>query len=304
MNPGQTLSPSEGCRHAILTDYSILSLTGQDVVSFLQGQLCGDIGMIAEGGSLVTAATTAKGRVIAMLRVLRTATGCEIVLPASLAEKIAGRLAMYKLRARVQIDGPLEDGLVIGLWGTNARGVASQIERGSKECTGALTVPGIEDTALVSGFDRSGSMRSELDKLSRLDSTESWNLAETRAGIPEIDDTTSESFIPQMINLDLLGGVSFTKGCYVGQEVVARAHHLGRIKRRSRLFVAGSDDAPEIGRSVYSHGRSVGTVVRVAGHADGFCILALTPSGDGFTLGSKGGSVMEEIALPYALPEE
>jgi folate-binding protein YgfZ len=123
------------------------------------------------------------------------------------------------------------------------------------------------------------------------------------AGLPEVYAVTAGRFVPQMLNLDLLGGISFTKGCYVGQEVVARAHHLGRIKRRMRLFTAPGG-AAQPGDPVYRDARAAGHVVRVAPlDSQRDLLLAAVASGTGPLCLAEDGTALDERPLPYAIPE-
>lgn len=292
------------CRFAILQGYTGLPVTGEDATSFLQGQLCGDVAALTIGESMLTAAPNPRGRVIAIVRLLRSPQGYDLVLPTYLAEPLAQRLRMYVLRAKVSIGDPSGAGRVLGLWGEGATQAADELSAGRKQAIGLLNVAGTGDTLLAHPDHDASDFVERIDAHFTRATAEEWHLAETRAGIPEIGPDTSEAFIPQMLNLDLLGGVSFTKGCYVGQEVIARAFHLGRVKRRSRLFHVGTDTAPTAGQSVYSAGRPVGTVARVATDGDGYAILAVTPSEDLLTLAADSGPGLHELSLPYRLPEE
>ena len=124
-------------------------------------------------------------------------------------------------------------------------------------------------------------------------------------GEPEVYPATSEEWVPQMLNLDLLGGVSFSKGCYTGQEIVARTHHLGRIKRRLFRYHLTCDDLPAVGSGLLRGETRVGEVVRVArsaGRAELLGVVSLDASGAGLVT-EQGRATCTPEPLPYEVPE-
>jgi folate-binding protein YgfZ len=135
------------------------------------------------------------------------------------------------------------------------------------------------------------------------------DLAEIRAGVPQVYAATSERFVAQMLNLDLLGAIAFDKGCYTGQEVIARAHYRGRVKRRLQRWRAHAEVAPKPGDTVQAADGRALTVVRVAPTDGAFELLAVGPfataadAGADTTPGNPAGLVVEgPLPLPYALP--
>lgn len=277
---------------AHLPDYVCLEISGDDALSFLQGQLSSDLAAPEAGRGQLSSLSTAKGRVLAMPRLLRTDTSFRLVLPAELSDAFATHLRRFIMRARVTIM-PVA-ARIYGLSTTDpgpARTGVSVIAL--PDPAGALWM------AIDQDLDNPAPQGADWQALSR----EEWDRREIAAGIPEIFEATRERFVAQMINLDLLGGVSFTKGCYVGQEIIARAHHLGRIKRRMGLFRCAPTDAPP-GGAVYADGRQVGTVVRSAGDGkDGQLLLAAVPSGAGSCTLGDGGPALHPLPLPYPVPE-
>ncbi len=286
-------------RYAELEDHVILRVTGEDAGIFLQGQLCGDVETLPVGEAMVTAATNAKGRVIAIVRVLRSSDHFDLVVAASLGPQLARRLQMYVLRAKVTIEGPDEAGIVFAAWSTESDQGTEQLRSVAAAGPGIFLLPGA--TTLLPGKDALAVLSAAGDVAVEPGSMADWNIHETLAGIPETDSRTSESFIPQMLNLDLIGGVSFEKGCYVGQEVIARAHHLGRVKRRSRLFCIAGPCRPVPGQSIFMDGRAAGKLARVAQTDDTCVVLAVTAGEDGLYLDADGSAQMKPHELPYAL---
>lgn len=305
MNNNLSSKSDESRKHVTLNQYSVLSLRGDDTVNFLQGQVCGDMEELAPGQSRITAVTNPRGRVIAVVRVLRRPDGCDLVLPSELAGTLAQRLKMYVLRARVEIEVRGDGVTITAVWGTGqAELPLSATDPGDTQAA-ILQLPG-EALLLISDMD-SGETSSkrgrQLIDLSVAATVADWEADEVISGMPEISVATSESFLPQMLNLDLLDGVSYNKGCYVGQEVIARAHHLGKVKRRSRLFHLHAGDTPVDGQSIMQGDRAVGKVVRVARGDDGFFVLAVTPTSENLTLDGGDAPALEERPLPYRLPD-
>ena len=258
-----------------------LAATGADAEKFLQAQLSSDLGGLASGGGQLSAWHDAKGRVLAMLRVLAWNEGYLLVLPASLAASIMKRMSLFVLRARVELRfGPAVYGLRpsdAGDWLT-AAGLApagARRDEAAGSRLAAMPMPA-EVGWLVAG--EADPLLGPPDAAAAVE----WQLAELAAGIPEIYPETSGEFVAQMLNLDRLGALSFTKGCYPGQEIIARAHHLGRVKRRARLFTAVSPP-PAPGTPLAGAG---GAVVRAHASADGCLLMAVVSeeTGDSFAL--------------------
>lgn len=260
-----------------------LAVTGADARSFLQGQLSSDLTEVTAVCGQLSAWHDAKGRVLAVLRVLPWDDGFLLVMPAALRETVGKRMRMYVLRARVQLqDGPPIHGLA---GETGHEWLAGRGFDVADAPLGAAVADGVAVLRLpgVAGWLVAGELLDD-DAGDDPHAVASWELAEIQAGIPEVYPRTSGQFVAQMLNLDQVGAVSFTKGCYPGQEIVARAHHLGRVKRRARLLrAAGAPPAP--GESL---AESAGTVVRAAVAADHCLVMAI---------------VAEDAAGPFALAD-
>lgn len=197
--------------------YKVISVSGTDAVDFLQGQLTQDVAQLPERGYLLSAWCNPKGRVFVTIRLFRLNDAIGLAVPENIAEAVSKRLAMYRLRSKVEI-AVLDD-------------------------VSPTTEPG--ESGLAPLID---------------------------AGIPTIDETNSEMFTPHMLNLDKLDAISFSKGCYMGQEVVARTENLGRSKRRMMRYQA-SGDGVQVGDKLADGDRNVGEVVNVSGRD----VLAVTP---------------------------
>ena len=256
--------------------YKLIRVSGSDAGEFLQGQLTQDMQRLAQTGSLPAAWCNPKGRVVSLLRILMIDGGYGLVLPASLAESVCERLAVYRLRADVSLDVADSDWTCLVI---NKDGDLDELDklelrpvREMNACRighGLIAVNvGIEEACVeLMGFT------SDLEKAGFTDSAPAENLraAKIRAGIPVITELHSEKFTPHMLNLDLLGAISFDKGCYTGQEVVARTQNLGSSKRRLMRYRTDGDVA--VGDKLSDGDKDVGEIINASGHD----LLAVTP---------------------------
>lgn len=250
--------------------YAAIAVAGRDARAFLQGQLTADLDEMVPGHGQLAAWLDAKGRAIALLRVVPCPDDFLLMLPASQAETVMRRLRLYVLRAAVAVApaGPVT--LLTGEAGRARLESMGLLPDDTPWATAlapagvALRPPG-EPHWMLAGGAANG-----------VGHAEDWELTEVRAGLPEVYSQTAAAFIPQMLNLERLGAVSFTKGCYPGQEIVARAHHLGQVKRRMRLFRAPGDPPPP-GTSLASG--PGGSVVRSARADEGCLLLAVVSEG-------------------------
>jgi len=256
---------------------------GPDAARFLQGQVSAEVEKLGNGSSTLAGLHNPQGRVIALLALGRTSSEeFAAVLPRELIEPVAMRLRKYVLRAKVSIE---QDSSRRAIGTTAAVAEGPSIAWGDRRIVVA-DAPADIGTAIT---------------------REQWERLDVVAGIPQIYAVTSESFVAQMLNLDLLGAIAFDKGCYTGQEVIARAHYRGRVKRRlQRWFHSGSGLAP--GAAARSPDGRPLTVVRVApGPFGGQEILAVGP----FVIDPAAPAevepgaapIVEPRPLPYALPE-
>jgi hypothetical protein len=193
---------------------SVAHFSGPDTGAFLQAQLSADIAALTDGQSTFAAYCSPRGQVFGLLLVGRQAEGYFLVGSAQLLPSILQRLRIYVLRAKVEIEH-LDEVKVCGLTATGPGGPA-----------GVLLAPESVPLqyAVVSENTVSGP------------AGEDWRIAELSHGVAWLDSNTTEKFIPQMLNYDQIGAVSFSKGCYPGQEIVARAHYLGKVKRKALVL--------------------------------------------------------------------
>lgn len=222
-----------------LNHFTALRVSGEDRVDFLQGQLTQDVGKITPSQAAPAAWCNRQGRVLCLMVAVNWQGTIFLILPAEMAETCVDGLQRYILRAKVRIErwdqGPGSKGGTPSLPGVFGCAGIEELGAETWACKGdeaycAVRMPGTRDRTLLLGEppthlkDASGS-RWDL---------EDWRLADVEAELPWIGQKTSGKFLAHSLNLDLSGAVSFTKGCYVGQEIIARMEHRGRPKRRVR----------------------------------------------------------------------
>ena len=294
---------------ALLPFLGVLRFYGEDAARFLQGQVTHDTQLLADGRTLLAACNTPQGRVIALPRLKQTEDAVYALLPADLLEHVASRLRRFVLRAKVDVQ--IAADLQVAWVGGHPFSETLAVE--SYDATRTLSaIPQAGATEVVS-FDYGASRQvvaapgaalraitglSLSKTLPRIE--EEWWAADIAAGLPQVFLASSEQFVPQMLNLDLLDGISFTKGCYTGQEIVARTQHLGRIKRRTFRYrlAAGAPLAPLAG--LHLEGSKVAEVLMSAPRGDAVELLAVTAlDARDRTLVTEDGREAVPVVLPY-----
>ena len=284
-----------------LPDNALIAITGDDAATFLQGQLTNDVLALAPGQAQWTGWCSPKGRLIASLLLARRADGYLAMLPAELAPAIAKRLSMYVLRSKVKIADVSAGHVRLGVAGAGAADAVKALAGGER-----LVLPIGTDLYVVIAATNDPALEA-LRKATRPAPANDWTLALIRAGIPTVVAATQDEFVPQMANFDLIGGVSFRKGCYTGQEIVARTQYRGILKKRMALaHVEGATPTP--GQSVYSPtfgDQTAGVVVNAAAAPEGgydFLVVAQLESlrEGSLRLGSPEGAPITIRSQPAA----
>jgi folate-binding protein YgfZ len=264
---------------ADLAGYGCIRVTGEDAAGFLQGQLSNDVTAVPVGEGQLSSFNDPKGRVLALPRLIRTPDGFDALLPRALCDATARRLAMFVLRSRVSVR-PLADARVLAASGETAA------DRLAAAGVPAIRLPGDSGLCMWAETGDAQVAPQEVEPLG----ADQLALAEIMAGIPEIYPETAGLFVAQMLDLDRLGAVSYEKGCYVGQEVIARAHHLGRVKRHMARFESTGGCGP--GDPVLLDGRKVGVVVRRAPGAGTRPALAVMKDGVSGEMSAGAGRLL------------
>jgi folate-binding protein YgfZ len=294
--------PQSGRLHHL----GVLRFTGPDSLSFLQGQVSNDTRRLTEGDPVLAAYSSPQGRVLTVMHLLPHSSGVAAILPRELVPPTLERLRKFVLRAKVQMEDASELLCVSGQHGTggldSARLAVPPADKGyvEQDGIGVARVSRESDRYWVIGaadeLAKHG-LTGDAVPLERIE--HDWRLADIRAGLPQIYLATGETFVAQMLNLDLLNGISFSKGCYTGQEIIARTQHLGRIKRRLYRLQLPSGDW-RIGRPVHLSDGRAGRLVEVAGSGDGFEALAVLNVEPGHS--GDGESAVDAAIAAVGLP--
>ncbi|KJJ63171.1 folate-binding protein [Pseudomonas sp. Choline-3u-10] len=299
----------------VLSHEGILAVRGADASKFLQGQLTCNLNYLDDQHSSLGARCTPKGRMQSSFRIVPEGDGYLLAMDRELVQPQLADLAKFAAFSKSKLYDESAEWVRFGLSGGDGALVSLGLDLPQ---TADVTVVGHGLIAVRLNDGRSelwthakdaGTTQLRLAAQLPEASLDRWQLAQIRAGIGQVVAATRELFIPQMINLQALGGVSFKKGCYTGQEIVARMQYLGKLKRRlHRLAAQNHDvDVPAPGLEVYSpvHGSSVGEVV-MAASAEGALELLAVLQEDAATdgrlfLGSPDGPPLTLLQLPYTL---
>lgn len=305
---------------APVTDQGLIAFTGEESASFLHNQLTNDVERLGQDEVRLAAYCSPKGRIMASFLMWRNDDSVFLQLPRAIQAPIQKRLQMFVLRSKTKPADVTDNYVALGLGGGLAEAVLqtwfdvlpdrpySRIDHplgtllrvadafGAPRYlwlttaeTATMAAPVLADRLIVGG-------------------NETWRLADIHAGVAQIGPGTQEQFVPQMVNLELLGGVNFKKGCYPGQEIVARSQYLGKLKRRTALAsIADASVVP--GGEVFSPadpeqpcGMVVNTARNGAGGVDALVEMKLEAleAGD-VRFGSASGPALQFKPLPYAL---
>ncbi len=265
--------------HNIITSLShlgILEVSGDDAVTFLQGQVTNDVNKLDGSNSQYAGYCTPKGRLLALFLAFAHSDHLHLQMPLSILEPIMKRLKMYVMRSKVVITDKSADILCFGIAGPDAESALVKIFKEAPtsplklitlENATILRLPG--ETPRYEVFTNQANAEFIWQALSETFThvgKSVWDYLEIEAGIPEIVPATQEAFVPQMINLDSLDGINFKKGCYTGQEIVARTHYLGKVKRRTQLANINTEEMPQAGDAIQldGHEEAIGQIVRAA----------------------------------------
>ena len=303
--------------HTIIADLShnaLVGVSGDEATDFLHAQFTNDVEALLEGAAQWNGWCSAKGRLLATFLLMKRADGYLILLPAEIAAAFTKRLGMFVLRSKVKIRDAGAERVRIGFAGKSA-GVIVARHFGhtpdplrSVDREGATVVALDADRFVVLAAPETAPATWEaLAGNATPAGAAAWEWTAIHAGIPIIQPATQEAFVPQMANFELVGGVSFKKGCYPGQEIVARTQYRGILKKRMALAHVDAP-APAAGTNVYSAAfgeQSAGEVVNAAPAPDGGADMLVVAqveslrSGD-VRLGSPDGAKLEIRRHPAA----
>ncbi|WP_205743061.1 YgfZ/GcvT domain-containing protein [Halioglobus maricola] len=303
--------------YALLEQETLLHINGPDTLTFLQGQTTCDSSVITADQAAAGAYCTPKGRMV-----------CDFVLGqlgpehyalrlrSSVAPATVSTLGKYIVFSKADINSERKDWQVVALWGS---GVASALAALGMTPPGERYQASSDDGYVLIQLDEAGNffeawidMEQHADHFEALQdaleesSADTWNSLQICAGLGRVEGATSEDFLPQDLNYDITGHVNFTKGCYTGQEIVARLHYRGKAKRRAYPVALNNTEALAAGTPLFNEGgsQSVGSVVNSARDGERtVCLVSATSNGlaQGLRVDGDEGPVMEPLELPYSL---
>lgn len=307
---------------APLTHLGLIALEGEQAASFLHSQLSNDVEHLDAREARLAAYCSPKGRMLASLLMWRREDRIFLQLPREILPAIQKRLQMFVLRAKVKLADVSAGQIALGVSGAAAQDLAARLGASlPQQVWGKVD---IGPDALIRLGDAAGQARYQwittpatarehwprLAEAGVVCPPATWRLSEIEAGVPMVTQATQEQFVPQMINFELLGGVNFKKGCYPGQEIVARSQYLGKLKRR--MYLAEVSGTAVAGAEVFADSdpqQPAGMLVNVeASGADRSLALvelksAVLDAGGSLHVGAADGPVLKLRALPYSLPE-
>jgi tRNA-modifying protein YgfZ len=301
-----------------LDELGRIRVEGADAVAFLQSQLTNDVANLGPAALQLNGYCTPKGRLLATFHQWRDGDAVMLQLPGELLAPVMKRLTMFVLRAKAKLVDATSQYLTFGLLGPGASAALQ---------AAGVDPPAVPWTASVCAGIRASRMPpaphvgerflltvasdniAAIDRLNVMrGANAAWWWSEVAAAVPTVFAATQEEFVPQMINFEVLGGVNFKKGCYPGQEIVARSQYLGKLRRRMQVAHAGPAEPPAAGADVFhsSQAEPVGTVVMSAtapgGGVDLLFELPVERLESGtLHLGSSGGPRLDVRTLPYVL---
>jgi len=300
-----------------LGQFGTLRASGEEAETFLQNLLSNDIREVGNTRAQLSSLNSPKGRMLATMLIWREGDDYLLQLPRVLCEPIRKKLSMYVLRAKVKITDASDEIVTLGLSGADAHEILRA--RFGELPQSPLSVVSNESGSVIKVGDtrwqinttpqHANMLWTEMGHKARPVGSGCWDWLNIRSGIPVILPQTQEQFVAQMANLDLINGVNFKKGCYPGQEIVARTQYLGKLKRRMYLAHIDSSEAPQPGDELFSanmEGQASGMLANVAAApSGGYDVLAVLQTSSRETQPihwkSPQGAALQFLPLPYTL---
>lgn len=290
--------------------FGVLKISGEDAEDFLHNQASNDLRELGAGEARLAALCNPKGRMYCSFLAFggRAAGGAwYLQMPRERVAPVMKRLSMFVLRAKVELSDVSDELPGFGVMGAAADEVLERAA-GASATVMAFMAAGVQPRAAIYADAETliELWRAAVQKGCRAMTGDAWRCCDIQSGIAHISDATSEELVPQMANMDLLGGVSFSKGCYPGQEIVARTHYLGKLKRRTYLFSSDGRDVVA-GAPVFSDRQTepCGQVVDFCplpdGPSPGLAMLRMAAAGDTLHIGAPDGATLSIGAQPYEI---
>jgi len=298
-----------------LSHLGLLSVSGEDAVTFLQGQLTNDVNALDGSTTHLSGYCNPKGRLLALFLAFKHQDQIHLQLPHALLAPISKRLQMFIMRSKVTLADASETLIQFGVNGPDAENLlaahvthlpTADFGQTNQDNLTVIKLPSVYGARyqIITHFEQAKTLWQALKTDCTSVGQACWDSLDIQAGLPTVTTETQQQFVPQMLNLDLLNGINFKKGCYTGQEIVARTHYLGSVKRRTYLARLTSDSAPNAGiPCLDADGNDAGQIVRVAPKDnESYWVLAeLRHAAKNTGEITCQGQVLDFSDLPYSL---
>ncbi len=304
-----------------LSHYSLLQASGEETQSFLQNQFCNDVRNVSMLQSQLNAYCTPKGRMLAFFRLFQRNDTYYLRLPNEILETTLKRLRMFVMMTKTELTNGSDTLSRFGFAGPKAHdqlaALVDAVPRKSNEATqtNGLTIICVQANTRFEIYGDTAATQNlwqQLSKEAMPVNADAWELLDIHDALPDVYLQTQEAFVPQMLNLQAINALSFKKGCYPGQEIVARMHYLGKLKRR--MFVAHTADNTTVqpGDTLHAEGsesaQGVGKVVRAQSNPDGgtdlLAVIEISSAQERVLhLHDASGPLLELLELPYTIEE-
>jgi len=291
---------------------------GEDATTFLQGQFSNDINAVTSSNGQISSYCTPKGRMLAIFYICKRDDSYLLLTSKDIAEEVMKRLQMYIMRSKVTIK-LMDNALLIGVCNDSQAKILDALQLAptethyqvsSNDSYMCMNIPSVNTRYLIIGNQSTAEQLQQLNPADVYVYSESyWQWLDIIAGLPNITSNVQEAFVPQMANMELIDGVSFSKGCYPGQEIVARLHYLGNANRRMFRIKVEQDEPINIGDDIYTQGsdQPIGKFMSVITEADkkysGLAVLRIEAvKQNQLAIGSPSGNSAQIMPLPYDVP--
>ena len=301
-----------------LSHFSTLVIAGDDAQPFMQGQFTNDVNQVDAISSQLNAFCNTKGRMIANFRLFEYNNNYFLTLKSDLVDLSIVHLQKYILRAQVVIQDVSEQLIHLGVSGSKATELLSDFIENINETVDsvshnddyvAIRIAGsLPRYEVFCSCEKAKDLWLKITQQAEVINSSSWDYLNIQAGIPTIDASTSEEFVPQMANMELINGVSFTKGCFTGQEIVARMHYLGKLKKRCYKVHIDTEDKPAAGDKLFAEnaraGQNTGSIIQAGKNPesgyDALAVIQIADTESSLFLNDAEGPKVTVKELPYS----
>ena len=296
-------------------DDGLICVTGDDAVAFVHAQLTSDVAGLDPLSTQYSGYCSPKGRLLTTFLLWRLENEIVLQLPAAMREGVQARISRYVLRAKAKLADARPRLALFGVAGAHARAAIATLServpeadhRVAAAAASHVTRVPLDRYLVLAAAANAGEIRATLASACTEAPPSRWRALDVEAGVPIVTERSQDEFVPQMVNLDLVGGVSYSKGCYPGQEIVARTHYLGRLKQRMyRVRVPGVESlaagaplySPEFGPDQAS-----GAILYSGGPGEALAVIQKSSAdSQSVRFGALDGPAVELLPLPYTLP--